>query len=298
MTCFAKNKFMTATLISQRGRTPNAKSAAQSGFTLIELLVVIAIIAILAAMLLPALSQAKQKAQQTACLSNLKQLGVGLIMYAGDSSDNVPVDLYVPGTTDPWECYNLVSQNGTAGAPVDLTTGANHGLFYTTKLIANGQSFYCPSMGLGAPEQTKYAYANYVSASGLWPVYGYPGNTGGTWSPDLRSSYMYYPCSSQYITANVPTSGYIVAKKLGQLNANLVAMTDLIYDWNSIPHRSGSKPRALNVLWGDGHVKASSSPAAFANPALWGSNPSGAGGGNDAADNENQFLKIISYLQP
>ena len=54
------------------------------GFTLIELLVVIAIIAILAAILFPVFAKAREKARQTACLSNMKQLGLGLLMYTSD----------------------------------------------------------------------------------------------------------------------------------------------------------------------------------------------------------------------
>jgi len=75
----------------------------RSAFTLIELLVVIAIIAILAAILFPVFAQAREQARKTVCLSNLKQLGLGLVMYVQDYDETFPVaawDTPPIGTTD------------------------------------------------------------------------------------------------------------------------------------------------------------------------------------------------------
>lgn len=64
----------------------------ESGFTLVELLVVIGIIALLIGILLPALNRARQSAQQTQCMSNLRQFGAGLQMYCDANKGSLPLD--------------------------------------------------------------------------------------------------------------------------------------------------------------------------------------------------------------
>lgn len=78
----------------------------RKGFTLIELLVVIAIIAILAAILFPVFAKAREKARQASCLSNVKQLGIGLMQYAQDYDEKLPATYqWLDGVND-WPLYS------------------------------------------------------------------------------------------------------------------------------------------------------------------------------------------------
>jgi len=96
------------------------------GFTLIELLVVIAIIAILAAILFPVFAKAREKARQTSCLSNVKQLGLGVVMYAQDYDEKLPI--HCPG----WPEYDGTNRHACWG-----------GMIFP--YVKNSQIFGCPS---------------------------------------------------------------------------------------------------------------------------------------------------------
>ena len=105
-------RYKKFTLIGLPVMSPSAKlrtSSVQKVFTLIELLIVIAIIGILASLLLPALNQAKDSARGTHCINNLKNISSGVMLYAADYDDYMPIA--VEGTDSRWR-YEIASYVG------------------------------------------------------------------------------------------------------------------------------------------------------------------------------------------
>ncbi|MBI3922236.1 MAG: DUF1559 domain-containing protein [Armatimonadetes bacterium] len=136
---------------------------ARRGFTLIELLIVIAIITILAAILFPVFARAREKARQTVCLSNVKQVTLAVLMYAEDYEDTLPrVCLRALGPSS-WESWADVVQPYAKNAhvfrcPSDsrgglvLSYGWNVGSWYWPKVSGMGCGYLhpeLPTIGLG-----------------------------------------------------------------------------------------------------------------------------------------------------
>jgi len=136
------------------------------GFTLIELLVVIAIIAILAAIILPVLSRAQERGLRTYCANNLRQIGIGMIVYAGDNNDYVisarPVDGATSTSPGPYNQHAINDPQAQEGSTVNLYVGITNGA------ATNGATVWsCPEI---LPGSVYYNMSTTAGVSSQWQI--------------------------------------------------------------------------------------------------------------------------------
>lgn len=214
-------------------------------FTLIELLVVIAVIAIIAAILFPVFARAREKARQTACLSNLSQISKGVRMYMDDWDTRFPFVL-------DWSAnFRGAAANygdGGRGPVVPNVTGQEPQFQLVTlaePYVKNDNIWYCPSVGPGFVWRT-------AESAGGW--------TKGATMRDQGTSYLYdYVPHDRAYTRWTLMGGKSEAIFLDASRWPVLADEPTGYGFSGsvadppaseVPHFGG-----LNIAYGDGHAK-------------------------------------------
>ncbi len=239
------------------------QNSRRAGFTLIELLVVIAIIAILAALLIPALAKAKDRAIRIQCLSNLKQFGVAINLYAGDNNDKIPIQ-------NPATSYNLW----------DISTNTIDN-FVASGGMNNWKVFYDPGTAWKVGDDLDLSLWNFGNNSirvigyamtfpGIGALMATNANTKLTQTRVPGPTAAWSPAQNSYIGATlpapIPTDRPLAAcatiTRTGQTSSNPAQMKGYVWDdcpggtgiHHTSPHLSGKTPSGGNVLYLDAHV--------------------------------------------
>jgi prepilin-type N-terminal cleavage/methylation domain-containing protein/prepilin-type processing-associated H-X9-DG protein len=218
------------------------------GFTLIEMLTVVTIIGIIAGLLLPSLSAARERGKQIACQSNLHQLGVAIMVYAGDYQNHTPTaNMNGPG----------LSSTGSQLPPSMWYTALTNGGYATPKV------FQCPDdRRLASPGNTPRSYAMVIGYQNTASLYSSPGTGGGNfWIAGSRLTCPYLTNSQVAIVAEYYSNTlYPTIEDKGTISPFVTSS----YDYNpsstqqsGFPPLSkhGNSPLKGNCLFLDGHVE-------------------------------------------
>ncbi len=201
----------------------------RKGFTLIELLVVIAIIAILAAILFPVFAKAREKARQSSCASNLKQIGLSVMQYAQDYDETLPGQ-------------DMPEGNSLYGNYIAYTSIPDSGSWIgqLKPYLKNSDILLCPSTKGNAPNGTVAgSMCSYMANGCTWY------QSMGTFTQPASTILMSDGGASYFWARGYPTGGYTPGAGFwfGHM-------------WGYTAHSEGG-----NYLWADGHVKWLKTPA-------------------------------------
>jgi prepilin-type N-terminal cleavage/methylation domain-containing protein/prepilin-type processing-associated H-X9-DG protein len=251
------NKVSTRALFSVKRTQACAPSvdcqpSVAPAFTLIELLVVIAIIAILAAMLLPALATAKERSKRISCLSQLRQINLGLQMYAGENRNYLPVG---NGGYWAWDIPGIAAQG----------------------MLANGdtwQVFYCPDLANRFSPSNEFALWNWgggpaVSGDSFCVgqyAFTLPGSSGYTpASPvdgcftNVNDKFEIDPPSWKLEVLTIPfgaiSSRVLAADPVVEIMSNWTEVQGSYPIRHTTAHMNGAVPAGGNLTFLDGHAE-------------------------------------------
>ncbi len=214
-----------------------------SGFTLIELLVVIAIIAVLAALLLPTLAAAQARARRTACLSNLRQVGIAIHNYASDGDGKIPYGPTAPPFSNPSDFYpgtgDVTSLIGLQdGSPVGL------GLMLAGSLAAQPKVLFCPAADQVVDTDAELAKVGVTQAQSGY----YYRHAGYTNLHDLPGALPPANLSLDHLGLN--THGQPI-RALALDTEYLAPAALAVYGVKTATHH---QQKSVNILFADGHT--------------------------------------------
>ncbi len=228
------------------------KNPRPGGFTLIELLVVIAIIAILAALLLPVLATAKERGRRAQCANNLKQIGVGSLVYVGDNNDKFMSASFNSG----WTFGSAKVQNPILMDEAILASSADLG--FNSNSVVNGASvspsiWTCPNR----PTLPAFTAAN----GGTWAMgYQYYGGV-ATWYLNENGTIVAVPSASPIKQAASRGTWMLAADVV----INLATPPSHLWGdatqpptsgWTSLPaHKRNGQPAGGNEVFADDSVQ-------------------------------------------
>ncbi|HLK60304.1 MAG TPA: DUF1559 domain-containing protein [Chthonomonadaceae bacterium] len=252
----------------------------ERAFTLIELLVVIAIIAILAAILFPVFAQAREQARTASCLSNEKQIGLAIHMYAQDYDEAFPMGTYagprnweVNLDVDPYppssQCLDSFSPGPLDWKGFDPGDGgpkfvgcAYGGEFYRTIMnvqlgpyIKNKQIFYCPSDKFRSPSPANLQH-------GLQSYHWFPNWVYNVWCPGSSAGFPGpFPCV-KYDDGYRDLWDDNPSEKSNWVSERMLFVERGVFGWDgpdgydgTAPDTNYNHPRGYNAVYFDGHAK-------------------------------------------